>query len=151
MFSRTEEARLNATADLLNSRLASQAGAAGFGFANPTAPYIGHAVCDDVEWINGLSWPVVESYHPNRAGQASGYTPTVSSLLVGATVRGRTTLLETAARQGAALAPQQRQYAAADAGIRPTEFVRPDLTTRAARVAAGKAGIDLDRWLARQS
>ena len=150
-FSPSEEARLNATADLLNSRLATQATAAGFGFANPTVPFDGHAVCDDVEWINGLSWPIIESYHPNRAGQASGYTPTVSPLLVGAVVRATASVLEAAARQGAALASQQRQYATAEAHITPEEFVRPDLTTRAARAAAHEAGIDLNRWLARHS
>ena len=46
-FSPTEEARLNQTADLLNSRLATVAAGAGFGFANPTDPFVGHAVCDD--------------------------------------------------------------------------------------------------------
>jgi len=25
-------------------------------------------VCDDVEWLNGLSNPVGESYHPNPPG-----------------------------------------------------------------------------------
>ena len=148
-FSPTEEARLNATADLLNSRLAAQAAAAGFGFANPTSSFVGHAVCDDVEWLNGLSWPIVESYHPNRSGQAAGYTPTVSPLLVGATVQATPAVLEAAARQGSALARQQRAYAGVDASIEPVAFVRPDLTTHAAAVAARRAGIDLDRWLAR--
>ena len=41
----------------------------GFRFANPTSRFIGHAVCDDVEWINGLSNPISESYHPNSAGR----------------------------------------------------------------------------------
>ena len=44
----------------------------------------GHAVCDEPEWINGLSNPIRESYHPNRAGHSSGYTPLVSPLLTGA-------------------------------------------------------------------
>ena len=83
-FSPTEESRLNATADLLNQKLAAAASAKGFKFANPTSRFIGHAVCDDVEWINGLSSPTSESYHPNRLGQSSGYTPLVSPLLVGA-------------------------------------------------------------------
>ena len=56
----------------------------GFKFANPTSRFIGHAVCDDVEWLNGLSNPISESYHPNKLGQSSGYTPLVSPLLVGA-------------------------------------------------------------------
>ena len=82
-FSPAEETRLNATADLLNSRLASAAGSAGFTFANPTSAFVGHAVCDSAEWINGLSSPITDSYHPNRAGHASGYTPVVSTRLTG--------------------------------------------------------------------
>ncbi|MGY2875178.1 lysophospholipase L1-like esterase [Marmoricola sp. URHA0025 HA25] len=80
-FSPSEETRLNQTADLLNSKLAAAASAKGFGFANPTSRFIGHAVCDSVEWLNGLSNPISESYHPNRTGQSSGYTPLVSGLL----------------------------------------------------------------------
>jgi lysophospholipase L1-like esterase len=83
-FSPSEETRLNQTADLLNAKLSAAAAARGFKFANPTNRFIGHAVCDDVEWINGLSSPVSESYHPNRLGQSSGYAPLVSPLLVGA-------------------------------------------------------------------
>ena len=83
-FSPSEQTRLNQTADLLNAKLAAAASARGFKFANPTSRYVGHAVCDDVEWINGLSYPISESYHPNRLGQSSGYTPLVSPLLVGA-------------------------------------------------------------------
>jgi hypothetical protein len=82
-FSPSEESRLNATADLINSKTSAQASAKGFSFANPTSRFVGHAVCDDVEWLNGLSNPISESYHPNRSGHSSGYTPAVSPLLVG--------------------------------------------------------------------
>jgi lysophospholipase L1-like esterase len=80
-FSPSEETRLNQTADLLNSKLASAASAKGFAFANPTNAFIGHAVCDDVEWLNGLSNPISESYHPNRTGHSSGYRPLVNARL----------------------------------------------------------------------
>jgi lysophospholipase L1-like esterase len=80
-FSPAEESRLNATADLINSKTSAQAAAKGFGFANPTSRFVGHAVCDDVEWLNGLSNPISESYHPNKSGHSSGYLPTVSPLL----------------------------------------------------------------------
>ena len=80
-YSPSEESRLNATADLLNSKLAAAAAARGFGFADPTSRFVGHAVCDTPEWLNGLSNPISESYHPNRTGQASGYRPLVSGLL----------------------------------------------------------------------
>jgi lysophospholipase L1-like esterase len=70
-FSPTEMTRLNATADLLNEKIAASASAAGFSFVNPTSKFIGHAVCGSPEWINGLSNPVSESYHPNVSGQAA--------------------------------------------------------------------------------
>ncbi|MCW2842290.1 MAG: hydrolase family protein [Nocardioides sp.] len=148
-FSPAEETRLNATANLLNGKLSSAASARGFAFANPTSRFTGHAVCDSTEWLNGLSNPVSESYHPNRLGHASGYTPLVSPLLTGAAVRPDAATMRTATASGAVLAEQQRAYAAADAGIRPQEFRAPDLTSHRARVAARHAGIHLERWLAR--
>jgi lysophospholipase L1-like esterase len=68
-FSPAEEARLNATADLLDRTTRARAVAHGFAFVDPRRAFTGHAVCDDPEWINGLSRPVSESYHPNRKGQ----------------------------------------------------------------------------------
>jgi lysophospholipase L1-like esterase len=150
-FSPSEEARLNQTADLLNSRLAAQAAAAGFGFADPTGPFVGHAVCDDPEWINGLSWPIVESYHPNKDGQAQGYTPTVSPVLTGAAIKATAAVRRDAQAQSWQLATQQRGYAALDSTIEPKRFVKPDLTTQAAKRAAREAGIDLERWIDRRS
>ena len=160
-FSPTEESRLNATADLLNSTTAARASAAGYSFANPTSRFVGHAVCDSPEWINGLSNPVTESYHPNKTGQASGYTPAVSPFVTGATVTATAALLTTASASSDRLARQQRAYAVADRRIAPEVVLTPDLTTSRARVAAARAGVDLgsrasivaaDRlWAARQA
>ena len=86
-FSGSEMTRLNQTADQLDSTIAAAAASAGFGFVSPVPAFVGHAVCDRPEWINGLSSPITESFHPNRSGQASGYTPLVSPALVGATGR----------------------------------------------------------------
>ena len=148
-FSPAEETRLNATADLLNSKLASAASARGFAFANPTGRFVGHAVCADVEWLNGLSNPISESYHPNRTGHASGYAPLVSPLLTGAAFTVSAATLRTAAAAGDGLAAQQRSYAAQDATIAPERFTAPDLTSPRAHAAARRAGVDLGRWLAR--
>ena len=124
-FSSTEMSRLNATADLLNSTTAARASAAGFAFANPTTAFVGHAVCSSTEWINGLSNPVVESYHPNKSGHASGYTPTVSPYVTGSTVTVTAAVLTTAKASEQRLADQQRTYAAADRLIRPRGRARP--------------------------
>ncbi len=76
-----EQASLNQTADLLATIIGGRAAAHGFGFVDVRSAFTGHAVCDDVEWLNGLSNPVLESYHPNVTGQASGYTPLVQNRL----------------------------------------------------------------------
>ena len=149
-FAPEEQARLNQMADLLNTRVSAQAGAHGFSFANPTNAFIGHAVCDNPEWINGLSNPISESYHPNRDGQASGYAPTVSPVLTGAGLTVTAATRRAAAASGDELAARQRQYAALDSAIEPAEFRIPDLRSPQMRKAAREAGINLDRWLARQ-
>ena len=79
-FSPTEERRLNATADLLNSTTSGRATAKGFGFVNPVQAFTGHAICDTAEWVNGLSSPTRESYHPNVRGQ-TGYANLVDDRL----------------------------------------------------------------------
>jgi lysophospholipase L1-like esterase len=66
-----EQAELNNTANLLATTIAARAGAHGFGYVDPRTSFTGHAICDDVEWINGLANPIMESYHPNTGGQAS--------------------------------------------------------------------------------
>jgi lysophospholipase L1-like esterase len=124
-FSPTDESQLNATADLLNKTLAAAASARGFAFANPTSAFIGHAVCGSPEWLNGLSNPISESYHPNRTGHASGYTPLVSPLLTGAPLTVTKAVLDAARDQGPALAEQQRRYAVADRAIVPERFGTP--------------------------
>jgi lysophospholipase L1-like esterase len=76
-----EQSSLNATADLLATTTAGRAAAHGFRFVDVRGVFTAHAVCDDVEWLNGLSNPILESYHPNATGQTSGYTPLVASAL----------------------------------------------------------------------
>jgi hypothetical protein len=83
-FSSSEMTRLNQTADMLRERIRDAATRAGanFLFRDVIPPFIGHAVCDggagsSTEWINGLSNPVGESYHPKKTGHASGYYPVV--------------------------------------------------------------------------
>ena len=86
-FSSSEETRLNETADMLKNVVSAAASRAGsnFHFGNVIPPFIGHAVCDggsgsSTEWINGLSNPVGESFHPKVQGHASGYYPVVHAI-----------------------------------------------------------------------
>jgi lysophospholipase L1-like esterase len=81
-FSPSEETRLNQTADMLRDKLSAAATRAGanFIFRDVIPPFIGHAICDSVEWLNGLSNPIGESYHPNTSGHSSGYYPVVHAV-----------------------------------------------------------------------
>jgi lysophospholipase L1-like esterase len=80
-FSRGDGRLLNATADQLDAQIAARARAAGFRFADVVPAFRGHAICDDPEWLNGLSVPLRESFHPNAAGHAKGYAPAVLAQL----------------------------------------------------------------------
>jgi lysophospholipase L1-like esterase len=86
-FSSSEETRLNQTADMLKNVLSAAATRAGssFVFRDVIPAFIGHAVCDggggsSTEWINGLSNPVGESYHPKITGHANGYYPAIHAV-----------------------------------------------------------------------
>ena len=142
-FSPAEETRLNQMADLINAKTSAAAGAKAFSFANPTSRFVGHAVCDDVEWLNGLSNPIVESYHPNVAGHRYGYTPTVSTPLTGSALKVGAATLQRAAASSERLAAQQRTYAAADSSIMPEVVLMPDLGSARVKAAAARAGVDL--------
>lgn len=83
-FSGSEMTRLNQTADMLKNQVSAAATRAGsnFVFRDVIPAFIGHAVCDggggsSTEWINGLSNPVGESYHPKITGHANGYYPAI--------------------------------------------------------------------------
>jgi len=86
-FSGSEMTRLNQTADQLKNQVSAAATRAGanFIFRDVIPSFVGHAVCDggggsSTEWINGLSNPVGESYHPKKTGHASGYYPVVKAV-----------------------------------------------------------------------
>lgn len=86
-LSSQEQHQLNGGADLLDSTIAAAAGRHAFTFVDVRQAFTGHAVCDNVEWLNGLSDPLSESYHPNRLGHANGFTPLVSAQLKAAPIR----------------------------------------------------------------
>jgi lysophospholipase L1-like esterase len=76
-----EQAALNDAADLLGDVVGTVAAGHGFQYADVRAAFDDHAVCDDTEWLNGISYPIAESYHPNKSGQSDGYFPIVSGLV----------------------------------------------------------------------
>lgn len=80
-FSSTEMSRMNHIADLMKTVMQERATAHGFTFKDAIPPFVGHAICSESEWLNGLSNPVEESYHPNRTGHRSGYEPLVRAVI----------------------------------------------------------------------
>lgn len=81
-FSPSDEQGINSATDDLDTLISTKARAAGFTYVDPRAAFTGHAVCDTTEWINGLSYPIVDSYHPNKAGNV-GYATLFSPALTG--------------------------------------------------------------------
>ncbi len=140
-FSPDELLRLDETADLMNAEIAAAADDTGCLVADPTEAFLGHAVCQD-EWVNGLSVPIEESYHPNRLGHALGYAPLVGPLLTGLPVPARAALARESVE--ASLVERQAAWAAVDATILPRPFQAPDLHSPRVLLAARRAGVDVD-------
>ena len=148
-FTPGEQRRLNRTADLLDRVLGRAAEAHGARFADPTQRFLGHGVCAEREWVNGLSRPITESYHPNRAGHRHGYAPVVRRRL------GVTAVEEPpGGDRGLLAAPPAVTTpvpSPAHDDLRRREGVRaPDLTGPRAARAARAHGVDLERWLRRR-
>jgi lysophospholipase L1-like esterase len=82
-FSRREMERLNETAGLLRDKTRRYALSTGpaFRFRDAIPRFEGHALCSRHEWLNNLTHPIRESFHPNRAGHRSGYAPLVRSVM----------------------------------------------------------------------
>ena len=128
-FSATEMTRLNAAADELAATIAAAAARAGFEVVEVIEDFVGHAVCDPVEWVNGVNWPLVGSFHPSDAGHAA-YARAVLSVLGGAAEAGPPT------EPTIGRAPAAR-------GSAPT-FSLPDLLGARSLSGADRFGVDPD-------
>lgn len=71
-FTAAEMRALNDATDQLSDVIEDRTQSADFGYVDSRPDFQGHAVCDSTEWVNGISWPIQESYHPNRDGNV-GY------------------------------------------------------------------------------
>jgi lysophospholipase L1-like esterase len=60
----------------LDGLIASAAAAGGAVYADPRPAFSGHELCDGSGWLNSLTLPIDNSYHPTATGQKSGYLPT---------------------------------------------------------------------------
>jgi lysophospholipase L1-like esterase len=78
-LSNTKRTALNAAADLLDSTISTAASNAGFTFAEVRNQFKGHELCSGDGWLNSVTWPIGDSYHPTALGQSSGYLPVFTS------------------------------------------------------------------------
>lgn len=69
-FSATDMQRLDAAGRALVQCVAAAAGRAGAVFLDVAGAFAGHGICSGKEWLNGLSWPIEASFHPNPEGHA---------------------------------------------------------------------------------
>ncbi|MFJ8471529.1 SGNH/GDSL hydrolase family protein [Kitasatospora sp. NPDC094011] len=75
----TKRAAINGAADALDGVIAKRVANAGFTFGDVRSAFSGHEICGSLEtWLHSTTLPIDESYHPNAAGQASGYLPVFS-------------------------------------------------------------------------
>jgi lysophospholipase L1-like esterase len=73
-LSETKRAAINGSSDVLADVVSARADAFGFTFVDGRSAFAGHEICaSGARWLNSVTWPVDESYHPNAAGQRDGY------------------------------------------------------------------------------
>jgi lysophospholipase L1-like esterase len=78
-MSHTKHVALNSAADELDAVIGRAAAAAGFTFADVRGQFAGHELCSGQNWLNSVTIPIGNSYHPTATGHASGYLPVFSS------------------------------------------------------------------------
>ena len=80
-LSETKRAAINGSADVLADVISAQAGAYGFTFVDGRSAFAGHEICSSGDWwLNSVTFPIDESYHPNAAGHSGGYYAALSAV-----------------------------------------------------------------------
>lgn len=129
-FSPHEMRRIGEGIGELAGVIAEAARAAGAEVVDPREAFTGHAICDDVEWLNGASWPLEGSFHPSSAGHAA-YARLVAAAF--GVPDGAVPPREVRVEEGPAVR-----------GEAPT-FSLPDLLSRESLDGARRHGLDPDR------
>jgi lysophospholipase L1-like esterase len=80
-LSETKRAAINGSADVLAEVVSGEAASYGFSFVDGRSAFSGHEICSAGDWwLNSLTFPVDESYHPTAAGHAGGYYPALAAV-----------------------------------------------------------------------
>ncbi|OLR90364.1 SGNH/GDSL hydrolase family protein [Actinokineospora bangkokensis] len=80
-LSETKRAAINQSSDVLAEVISAKAAAYGFTFVDGRTAFAGHEICASGDrWLNSVTVPVDESYHPTATGQGSGYYPALTAV-----------------------------------------------------------------------
>lgn len=74
-LSRADHQALDAGINVLDGVIAAATARAGDTFADVRGAFSGHELCDHAGWLNSVTLPIGNSYHPTAAGQQGGYLP----------------------------------------------------------------------------
>jgi lysophospholipase L1-like esterase len=72
-MSLTKRTLLDNAANNLAGVIAGRVAAAGARFVDVRSIFTGHGICGSSSWLNGLTFPIVNSFHPNASGYSGGY------------------------------------------------------------------------------
>jgi lysophospholipase L1-like esterase len=78
-LSAADHQALDTAANDLDDTLQKAAVAGGDTFADVRAGFSGHELCDGANWLNSVTLPIDNSYHPTATGQKSGYLPALTT------------------------------------------------------------------------
>jgi GDSL-like lipase/acylhydrolase family protein len=132
-FTAAEMAAINAGTDELNAVIRARAEAAGFRYVDVRPAFVRHAVCDPEPWINNLTVPTVNSFHPNIAGHYAYAVLTAPALFGSPVARSAA---EPVARSDVRLPDVRSAAGPTRLGVR-----LPDLSSPAVARAAARAGV----------
>ena len=133
-FTRSEMKAINDGTEALNDVIQAQAAAARLDFVSAQPAFLGHAWCDPQPWINGLTLPVVTSFHPNIAGHTA-YAVLVGRRLFGSPVARQ----DARPLDAAAVRLPAVTSAHGPTRIRVLDLNRPEVTRAAAQAGLTKA------------
>jgi lysophospholipase L1-like esterase len=78
-LSRADHVALDNGADDLDGVIQTAAAQNGDTFADVRPQFSGHELCDGAGWLNSVTIPIGDSYHPTATGQADGFLPVFSA------------------------------------------------------------------------
>jgi lysophospholipase L1-like esterase len=78
-LNQTKRTALNRAGDTLNTSIEKSVARAGFVFSDVRDEFAGHELCSGDGWLNSVTYPIGDSYHPTARGHANGYLPALKS------------------------------------------------------------------------